>query len=113
MYLSCHFQIIVSSFHSGSCSLCWSIVLCIKKQEYFIALWLQEQVNKLQRRLAEADAAEEARKKSLQEAAKEEVEEENVVAPIQEGQGQVINAWVCRYLLIAEYLLTSEYPTSM
>jgi septal ring factor EnvC (AmiA/AmiB activator) len=64
-----------------------------------IASWLQEQVSRLQRRLAEAEAAEAARKKAQAEEEKEKEKEEDLqaIAPVQEGQGNVINEWVCHY----------------
>lgn len=54
-----------------------------------------EQVSRLQRRLAEAEAAEAARKKAQAEEEKEKEKEEDLqaIAPVQEGQGNVINEW--------------------
>lgn len=58
-------------------------------------------MNKLQNQLAEAEAAEAARKKEVEAEATEEEPFLEVAAPNQGGQGGVLNEWVCYYLHIS------------
>lgn len=60
----------------------------------YCCVWLQEQVSKLQTRLAEAEAADAARLKP---------EEESTVNPAVVADAAVVDEWVCMSLFIAVY----------